>query len=571
MHYKSHIFRTISTYAAILGLVLNVSTISLAHADTTGITVDGSTCPVGLTTGPTISSDTSISVGPANTIGTDPAFVVTQSPLIQGIWPSIPGAQWIWSESQISDSNVPVAHRFSKTFDVTATTSGSIEIAADYYYYILLNSHVIGEGASAQGSQNFTATKTFNINSSNFVVGQNTLTIDVLYLPNSYPSIGIDNSSMNEAGVIFKLQTSTCNAPVNTGGSGSDVTAPTITPVADISTSTDSTLGTTVSFDSPTAIDAVDGTTTVACTPTSGSLFPIGTTTVMCTSKDIAQNIATSTFMVAVNLITAPDTGTTTATSTATTTDTTATTTDTTTPPANPVVSNPPVTPPGGSSGSFYGGNSYSSSGNIPPRAIIVAQGNPVSPNSILNVCPLISTFMQPGTNNNESDVLKLQGFLKNTESFDVDITGNFDAKTETAVRAFQSRYLSDTMGPWHSAIPTGHVYITTRKKINEIACGVTQNLSTEESNTINTYVSGNQVVIKNPVNTTPPIAPTKVVPTVTPVNTPVETPAPTVIPTPTQDTIGANVDSNTANTASVVNASVLQRVQGFFKGLFGK
>ena len=509
---------------------------------------------------------------------------MTETPLIQGIWPSISGAQWIWS-SQISNDFV-VAHRFSKTFNVTATTSGSIEIAADYYYYIQLNNHVIGEGVTNQSSQNFTATKTFTIDSSNFVVGQNTLMIDAVYLPsNTYPSIGIENSSMNEAGLIFKLQTSTCNAPVDTGGSGPDVTAPTITPVADISTSTDSALGTTVSFDSPTAIDAVDGTTTVACTPVSGSLFPIGTTTVMCTSKDTAQNVATSTFTVAVNLITAPDTGTTTATSTATTTDTTATstdatatttdttatTTDTTTPPANPVVSNPPVTPPGGSSGSFYGGNSYSSSGNVPPQATIVAQGNPVSPNSILNVCPLISTFMQPGTNNNESDVLKLQGFLKNTESFDVDITGNFDAKTETAVRAFQSRYLSDTMGPWHSAIPTGHVYITTRKKINEIACGVTQNLSTEESNTINTYVSGNQVVIKNPVNTTPPIAPTKVVPTVTPVNTPVETPAPTVIPTPTQDTIGANVDSNTANTASVVNASVLQRVQGFFKGLFGK
>ena len=62
MHYKSHIFRTISIYTAILGLALNVSTISLAHADTTGITVDGSTCPVGLTTGPVIVSDTSISL-----------------------------------------------------------------------------------------------------------------------------------------------------------------------------------------------------------------------------------------------------------------------------------------------------------------------------------------------------------------------------------------------------------------------------------------------------------------------------------------------------------------------------
>ena len=49
-----------------------------------------------------------------------------------------------------------------------------------------------------------------------------------------------------------------------------------------------------------TAVDDVDGTVQPTCDPGSGSLFPIGTTTVTCTAKDAHGNVATGSFAVIV-------------------------------------------------------------------------------------------------------------------------------------------------------------------------------------------------------------------------------------------------------------------------------
>ena len=49
-----------------------------------------------------------------------------------------------------------------------------------------------------------------------------------------------------------------------------------------------------------TAVDDVDGTVQPTCDPASGSLFPIGTTTVTCTAKDAHGNVATGSFAVIV-------------------------------------------------------------------------------------------------------------------------------------------------------------------------------------------------------------------------------------------------------------------------------
>lgn len=65
--------------------------------------------------------------------------------------------------------------------------------------------------------------------------------------------------------------------------------------------STDATLanGAYVSF-TPTATDVVSGTVTPICTPASGSLFPIGTTTVACSATDLSGNTAIGSFSVTV-------------------------------------------------------------------------------------------------------------------------------------------------------------------------------------------------------------------------------------------------------------------------------
>jgi hypothetical protein len=50
----------------------------------------------------------------------------------------------------------------------------------------------------------------------------------------------------------------------------------------------------------PSAADDVDGIVPVECTPASGSIFPIGSTTVECTATDAAGNIGRASFTVTI-------------------------------------------------------------------------------------------------------------------------------------------------------------------------------------------------------------------------------------------------------------------------------
>jgi hypothetical protein len=81
-----------------------------------------------------------------------------------------------------------------------------------------------------------------------------------------------------------------------------DTTAPALAGVPD-DTTVDATApaGTVVTWPAPTATDAVDGAVTVACTPSSGSTFRIGTTKVHCTAADAHGNKAKVDFDVTVN------------------------------------------------------------------------------------------------------------------------------------------------------------------------------------------------------------------------------------------------------------------------------
>ena len=108
----------------------------------------------------------------------------------------------------------------------------------------------------------------------------------------------------------------------------------------------------------------------------------------------------------------------------------------------------------------IYGGGGSSSGGS---RILFV--------NTASSSCPLLTSYLKFGGNNDSSEVTKLQLFLKNSEGMNLTVNGTFDQVTFDAVRAFQQKYVSQTMGPWGSNTPTGFVYITTRNKINEIAC----------------------------------------------------------------------------------------------------
>jgi hypothetical protein len=79
-----------------------------------------------------------------------------------------------------------------------------------------------------------------------------------------------------------------------------DTVAPVLSGVPDdrsVTTSGDSVV---VSWTGPTATDDLDSSVDVACDPSSGSSFPVGTTEVTCTATDHADNTASATFAVTV-------------------------------------------------------------------------------------------------------------------------------------------------------------------------------------------------------------------------------------------------------------------------------
>ena len=59
--------------------------------------------------------------------------------------------------------------------------------------------------------------------------------------------------------------------------------------------------GALVAYAMPTATDLVDGAVAVGCSPSSGALFPIGTSIVLCRAVDAHGNVAKASFKVLVN------------------------------------------------------------------------------------------------------------------------------------------------------------------------------------------------------------------------------------------------------------------------------
>ncbi|KND52019.1 MAG: hypothetical protein ABA06_02020 [Parcubacteria bacterium C7867-001] len=93
---------------------------------------------------------------------------------------------------------------------------------------------------------------------------------------------------------------------------------------------------------------------------------------------------------------------------------------------------------------------------------------------------PLLSTFMGLGRQNDTTEVKELQQFLNDHMGSGLPITGFFGPLTDAAVRAFQLKYMDDVLAPWvglpNSGIPakthpTGYVYKTTQRMINNIYC----------------------------------------------------------------------------------------------------
>jgi peptidoglycan hydrolase-like protein with peptidoglycan-binding domain len=83
-----------------------------------------------------------------------------------------------------------------------------------------------------------------------------------------------------------------------------------------------------------------------------------------------------------------------------------------------------------------------------------------------------MTKFIKLGAANDPSEVKKLQTFLRDYEGFSgLAVTGFYDQATYNAVKKFQAKYASDVLTQWGLSSPTGYVYTSTIKEINEIYC----------------------------------------------------------------------------------------------------
>ncbi|OGG79197.1 hypothetical protein A3A39_04945 [Candidatus Kaiserbacteria bacterium RIFCSPLOWO2_01_FULL_54_13] len=82
-----------------------------------------------------------------------------------------------------------------------------------------------------------------------------------------------------------------------------------------------------------------------------------------------------------------------------------------------------------------------------------------------------LTSFIKAGGNNDADQVKRLQRFLRDFEGAKVSETGIYDGTTLAAVHAFQTKYAAEILAPWGTSKSTGYVYLTTRKKVNEIFC----------------------------------------------------------------------------------------------------
>jgi len=132
----------------------------------------------------------------------------------------------------------------------------------------------------------------------------------------------------------------------------------------------------------------------------------------------------------------------------------------------------------GGGGGGSSGGRSRNSSGGRGGSVL----GEEIGP----TVCPYLNDYLRIDWNNNPTEVLKLQYFLKfYAGKSDLQATGIFDQATFNAVSEFQTEYMADVLSPWGHDKATGFVYILTKKKINEIVCNTTITLTDAQAGEI--------------------------------------------------------------------------------------
>jgi hypothetical protein len=180
-----------------------------------------------------------------------------------------------------------------------------------------------------------------------------------------------------------------------------------------------------------------------------------------------------------------------------------------------------------------------------------------------------LTAFIRYGADNDEEQVKRLQRVLRDNEGAPVEENGTYDLPTLEAVRALQTKYASEILDPWGVEESTGYVYLTTRKKVNEIYCSTREfPLSEAEKEEIARIRS-----LSQQQNTA---AAASVAPVEASIEAQAEAPsAETQEETVSEETVGANEnESQTAAAPSAVSGPferMWRPLSSFFSRVFGR
>ena len=102
--------------------------------------------------------------------------------------------------------------------------------------------------------------------------------------------------------------------------------------------------------------------------------------------------------------------------------------------------------------------------------------------------CNYLLEYIKLGDDNNPVEVEKVERFLNEFEGENLVVNGIYEQVDFDAVSRFQEKYLGDVLSPWSHNASTGYVYITTKKKINEIYCQREFPLTSEQEEEVSLF-----------------------------------------------------------------------------------
>lgn len=141
------------------------------------------------------------------------------------------------------------------------------------------------------------------------------------------------------------------------------------------------------------------------------------------------------------------------------------------------------------------------------------------------------------------SEVTQLQELLNKFMGANLAISGNFDEATKAAVVAFQEKYADDILAPWGVTDASGIVSFTTLKKLNELSCNKTFDLTPIQQYLISQYRDNPAAL--NESTTTPAT---------------IEVGSDTVTPKETQTAGAADTEAS---------SGIFKAISNFFKNIF--